>query len=41
VNPSNRAAQVFYVEQILSKDEKKNSQKPKHITIPGKQQIKL
>jgi len=36
---TNRAAQVFYVDQILSKDEKKNSQKPKHIAIPGKQQI--
>ena len=36
---ANCAAQVFYVEQILSKDEKKNSHKPKHIAIPGKQQI--
>jgi len=36
---TNRAAQAFYVEQILSKDEKKNSQKPKDITSPGKQQI--
>ena len=36
---ANRATQVFYVEQILSKDEKKNCQKPKHIAIPGKQQI--
>jgi len=36
---ANRAAQVFYVEQILSQNEKKSTQKPKHVVIPGKQQI--
>ena len=36
---ANRAAQVFYVEQILSTNEKKSTQKPKHVAIPGKQQI--
>jgi hypothetical protein len=35
---ANRAAQVFYVEQILSKNDKKTTTK-KHIVIPGKQQI--
>jgi hypothetical protein len=36
---ANRAAQVFYVEQILSTNEKKSTQKPKHVAIPGKQHI--
>jgi len=27
------------VEQILSKDKKKSTQKPKHVAIPEKQQI--
>jgi len=36
---TNRIEQVFYVEQILSKDEKKSTQKPKHVAIFGKQQI--
>jgi len=35
---SNRAAQVFYAEQILSKNEKKSSHKPNHVVFPGKQQ---
>jgi uncharacterized Zn finger protein (UPF0148 family) len=34
---ANRAAQVFYVEQILSKNDKKTTQK--HVVVPGKQQI--
>jgi hypothetical protein len=36
---ANRAAQVFYVEQILSQNEKKSTKNPKHVVIPGKQQI--
>ena len=35
---ANRAAQVFYVEQILCPNEKKSTDKPKHVVIPGKQQ---
>jgi hypothetical protein len=35
---ANRAAQVFYAEQILSPNEKKNTDKPKHVVFPGKQQ---
>jgi len=35
---ANRAAQVFYVEQILSKNEKKSTNKPKHVVFLGKQQ---
>jgi len=34
----NRAAQVFYTEQILSKNEKKTTEKLKHIVFTGKQQ---
>ena len=36
---ANRAAQVFYVEQILSQNEKKSTKNLKHVVIPGKQQI--
>jgi hypothetical protein len=36
---ANRAAQVFYAEQILSPNEKKNTDKPKHVVFPGKQQV--
>jgi len=36
---ANRAAHVFYAEQILSKNEKKSTDKPKHVVFPGKQQI--
>ena len=35
---ANRASQVFYVEQILCPNEKKSTDKPKHVVIPGKQQ---
>jgi len=36
---ANRAAQVFYAEQILShNDQKKSTEKPKHVVISGKQQ---
>jgi hypothetical protein len=34
----NRAAQVFYAEQILSPNEKKSTDKPKHEVFLGKQQ---
>ena len=34
----NRAAQVFYAEQILSNNEKKTTDKLKHVVFPGKQQ---
>ena len=34
----NCAAQVFYVEQFLSKNEKKTTDKPKHLVFPRKQQ---
>ena len=34
----NRATQVFYAEQILSKNEKKTTDKPKHVVFLGKQQ---
>jgi len=33
-----RAAQVFYAEQTLSKNEKKSTDKPKHVVFLGKQQ---
>jgi hypothetical protein len=36
---ANRAAQVFYAEQILSpNDQKKSTDKPKHVVFPRKQQ---
>jgi hypothetical protein len=35
---ANRAAQVFYAEQILSPNEKKSTDKPKHVVFPRKQQ---
>jgi hypothetical protein len=36
---ANRAAQVFYAEQILSpNDQKKSTDKPKHVVFLGKQQ---
>jgi hypothetical protein len=35
---ANRAAQVFYAKQILSPNEKKSIDKPKHIVFPRKQQ---
>jgi hypothetical protein len=36
---ANRAAQVFYAEQVLSpNDKKKIMDHPKHIVFPGKQQ---
>jgi len=35
---ANRAAQVFYAEQILSKNEKKSTDKSKHVDFLGKQQ---
>jgi hypothetical protein len=35
---ANRAAQVFYNEQILSPNEKKSIDKPKHVIFPRKQQ---
>ena len=35
---ANRTAQVFYVEQILCPNEKKSTDKLKHVVIPGKQQ---
>ena len=35
---ANRAAQVFYAEQIISNNEKKSTDKPKHVVFPGKQQ---
>jgi hypothetical protein len=35
---ANRAAQVFYVEQIFSPNEKKSTDKPKHVVFPEKQQ---
>jgi hypothetical protein len=36
---ANHAAQVFYAEQILSaNDQKKSTDKPKHVVFPGKQQ---
>jgi hypothetical protein len=34
----NHIAQVFYVEQIISNNEKKSTDKPKHAVFPGKQQ---
>jgi hypothetical protein len=33
----NRATKVFNAEQIISKNEKKNIDKPKHVVFPGKQ----
>jgi hypothetical protein len=35
---ANHAAQVFYAEQILSPNEKKSTDKPKHVVFPRKQQ---
>ena len=35
---ANRAAQVFYAEQILSPKEKRSTDKTKHVVFPGKQQ---
>jgi hypothetical protein len=35
---ANRAAQVFYAEQIISPKEKKSTYKPKHVVFPRKQQ---
>jgi hypothetical protein len=35
---ANRVAHVFYAEQILSPNEKKSTDKPKHIVFPRKQQ---
>jgi hypothetical protein len=35
---ANHAAQVFYAEQILSADEKKSTDKPKHVVFSRKQQ---
>jgi len=35
---ANRAAQVFYAEQILCKNEKKSTDKPNHVVFLGKQQ---
>jgi hypothetical protein len=34
----NRAAHVFYAEQIISLNEKKSTDKPKHVVFAGKQQ---
>jgi hypothetical protein len=36
---ANHAAQVFYAEQILSPNEKKSTNKPKHVVFPRKQQV--
>ena len=33
---ANRAAQVFYAEHIISNNEKKSTDKPKHVVFPGK-----
>jgi hypothetical protein len=35
---ANHAAQVFYAEQTLSLNEKKSTDKPKHVVFPEKQQ---
>jgi hypothetical protein len=35
---ANHATQVFYAEQILSPNEKKSTNKPKHVVFPKKQQ---
>jgi hypothetical protein len=35
---ANRAAQVFYAEQIISNNEKKSTDKSKHVVFPRKQQ---
>jgi hypothetical protein len=35
---ANLAAQVFYAEQIISNNEKKSIDKPKHVVFSGKQQ---
>ena len=35
---ANRAAHVFYAEQILSPKEKKSTDKPKHVVFLGNQQ---
>jgi hypothetical protein len=35
---ANRTAQVFYAEQIISNNEKKNTDKSKLVVFPGKQQ---
>ena len=35
---TNRAAQVFYAEPIISSNEKKSTNKPKHVVFLGKQQ---
>jgi hypothetical protein len=36
---ANRVAQVFYAEQIISNNEKKNTNKSKHVVFPRKQQV--
>jgi hypothetical protein len=36
---ANRTAQVFYAEHILSPNEKKSTDKPKHVVFSGKQQV--
>jgi hypothetical protein len=35
---ANHVAQVFYVEQIISNNEKKSTDKTKHVAFPRKQQ---
>jgi hypothetical protein len=35
---ANRDAQIFYAEQIISNNEKKSTDKSKHVVFPGKQQ---
>jgi hypothetical protein len=35
---ANRVAQVFYAEQIISNNEKKSTNKSKHVVFPTKQQ---
>jgi hypothetical protein len=36
---ANHIAHVFYVEQIISNNEKKSTDKPKHVVFPRKQQV--
>jgi hypothetical protein len=36
---ANHAAQVFYFKQVISNNEKKNTDKSKHVVFPRKQQV--